>query len=239
MPALSCVPATAANDSYDVAEALEVARALWQRGERKDAIRWVRRAAEAADDADQTMRVVDLARAAAELEEVATVAPPDSRPTAIPSSVPPAPQSQTRVMATPSAPPRPSSLPPRPSTLPSRLSASPPRLSTLPPARTTTTPPPMPVRTLTPMPTPTPTPTPPRTQASSVSKPTPVPIAPRTSSLPTPLAAPVGPKETRVRVSLRTSLSDGDLLVVRMLPEGQPVPPGTREAHLVMVEATE
>lgn len=168
MPAMSCVPATAADDSCDVAEALEVARRLWERGERADAIRWVRRAAEAADEADQTMRVVALARAAAELDDSVRA-----------SSVPPPPPSQTRVMANPSAPPRPSTLPPRP---------------------------------------------------------TPTPIAPRVSALATTPAAPPPPKETRMRVSLRESLRDGDLLVVRLLPEGQPVPPGTREAFLVIPE---
>jgi hypothetical protein len=37
-------------------------------------------------------------------------------------------------------------------------------------------------------------------------------------------------------VSVKTSVRDPDLLVVRPLAEGQPPPPGTREAFLVMVE---
>jgi hypothetical protein len=31
-------------------------------------------------------------------------------------------------------------------------------------------------------------------------------------------------------------MKEGDLLVVRLLPEGQPVPLGTREAYLVMAD---
>jgi hypothetical protein len=41
-------------------------------------------------------------------------------------------------------------------------------------------------------------------------------------------------KQKRVRVSVRMSVRDSSLFVVRPLPEGQPAPPGTTEAVLVM-----
>jgi hypothetical protein len=87
------VPETQSSDPTEVAEALEIARTLWEKGERRDAIRWVRRAAEAADEAGETTRVATLARAAAELEEIAASLPtsqtrPASRPMA-PSATPP------------------------------------------------------------------------------------------------------------------------------------------------------
>jgi hypothetical protein len=44
------------------------------------------------------------------------------------------------------------------------------------------------------------------------------------------------PAGTPIRVSVRASARDPDLLVVRPLPEGRPLPPGTREASLVLVE---
>ena len=44
------VPAALPNDPEPVVEALEVAGALWNKGDHTEAIRWVRRAAEAAAD---------------------------------------------------------------------------------------------------------------------------------------------------------------------------------------------
>ena len=47
-------------------------------------------------------------------------------------------------------------------------------------------------------------------------------------------ALPTTPQQ--LRVSVKVSVRDPNLLVVRPLPEGQPLPPGTREALLVMAE---
>jgi hypothetical protein len=145
------VPEAASDDSHDVVEALDIARSLWEKGERRDAVRWVRRAVEAADEAGHTTRVVALARAAAELEDV-----------------PFSPTSQTR-----------------PASRPTAALGKPPKV-----------PPPLP--------------------------------SPKTVAPP--------PNEKRVRVSVKTSVRDASLLVVRVLPQGQPLPPGTREAFLVMTE---
>lgn len=49
-------------------------------------------------------------------------------------------------------------------------------------------------------------------------------------------SGPSAPLARRLRVSVRTSVRDPTLLVVRVLPEGQPPPPGTREAFLLMAD---
>jgi hypothetical protein len=41
---------------------------------------------------------------------------------------------------------------------------------------------------------------------------------------------------SRLRVSVKVSVRDPNLLVVRPLPDGQPLPPGTREAMLVLAD---
>src|SRR5580692_9052826 len=63
------IPPTIATDSEDVAWALQTAEALWKRSERVDAIVWLRRAAQAAGDAEDDDRALTLARDAAELAE--------------------------------------------------------------------------------------------------------------------------------------------------------------------------
>jgi hypothetical protein len=52
---------------------------------------------------------------------------------------------------------------------------------------------------------------------------------------PAPVAAGPG-QETRLRVSVKLSVRDPNLLIARPLAAGEPPPPGTREALLVLVE---
>jgi hypothetical protein len=64
-----------------VAVAIETARALFRTGERLDALRWLRRAAERAEEAGDDLRSVSLARSAADLStELQSVAPPPTSP---------------------------------------------------------------------------------------------------------------------------------------------------------------
>lgn len=63
------IPPVLETDSEDVAWALQTADALWLRSERVDALVWLRRAAQAAGDADDNNRALELARTAAELSE--------------------------------------------------------------------------------------------------------------------------------------------------------------------------
>jgi hypothetical protein len=50
-----------------------------------------------------------------------------------------------------------------------------------------------------------------------------------------PVAAQPG-QETRIRVSVKLSVRDPNLLLARPLPEGEAPPPGTRAAIIVLVE---
>ena len=63
----SLIPKPAGDDPEDVAWALSTAEVLWKRGDYHDAVSWVRKAATAASEADADMRVIQLAKAAAEL----------------------------------------------------------------------------------------------------------------------------------------------------------------------------
>ena len=101
------IPNTKDTDPEDVVWGLQTAEALWKRGERIDAIVWLRRAAQAAGDAADDDRALELARAAAELSDwMATEPAPGTEP-------PPAMDA-----ATPSASPPPVSTPPSAATPP-------------------------------------------------------------------------------------------------------------------------
>ena len=199
------VPAAEADDPVGVVEALEVAGALWDKGERADAIRWVRRAAEAAADAGNTARLASLARSAADLCAVDRVSAADLEEWLVPAQA-----DQPSQPALPSppvpAPRRPTAPPPVP-TRP-RHSASPP-MPSRPPAEPSKGPP-------------LPSVPPPHEPLSAV------------QSVQPSRAPQLG--ETRLRVSVRASVREPGLLVVRTLAEGESPPPGTREGFLVMPE---
>ena len=63
------IPSAVGTDAEDVVWALQTADALWRRQERIDAVVWLRRAAQAAGEADDDDRALQLARDAAELAE--------------------------------------------------------------------------------------------------------------------------------------------------------------------------
>jgi hypothetical protein len=63
------IPLAKDTDAEDVAWGLQTAEALWKRGERIDAIVWLRRAAQAAGEAADDDRALELARSAAELSD--------------------------------------------------------------------------------------------------------------------------------------------------------------------------
>jgi hypothetical protein len=85
------IPPARKDDSEDVAWALSTAEAMHARGDRGDALKWLRRAAEAASEAQSDDRALELAKAAADLASVlgpTTNAPPP-RPPPRPTSVVP------------------------------------------------------------------------------------------------------------------------------------------------------
>ncbi len=71
------LPEVEPRDPEPVAVAIETARALFRSGERLDALRWLRRAAERAEEAGDDVRSVSLARSAADLStELQSLTPP-------------------------------------------------------------------------------------------------------------------------------------------------------------------
>lgn len=66
------VPDAKPDDPEDVSWALSTAEAMWARGDHSEGIKWVRRAAEAASEAEKDMRAVELAKAAADLQGMIT-----------------------------------------------------------------------------------------------------------------------------------------------------------------------
>jgi hypothetical protein len=68
------LPESRPEDDEDVVWGLSTASALWARGERRDAIVWLRRAAEAAAGAGQEFRGSELGMYAGELEDMLNAA---------------------------------------------------------------------------------------------------------------------------------------------------------------------
>jgi hypothetical protein len=221
------LPAPDPSDSDDVVVALQTARALQRKGDLRESLRWIRRAADAAGDEGNDRRALALARAAADMTSLIgasekTTPPPLPQP----SSLPPPPPSNAQRAARTSALPAPSSLPP-----PLHAPApSPPVVPSTPVAHRAASPPPLP------KPAPQP--------ALRVSGPPPLPVvqtnAPAGRSttreaLPVDLAK-LASEGSVIRVAIKTSVRDPSLLVVRKAEQGKTVPDGRIEAYLVLVE---
>lgn len=97
--ALPRVPPPKPSDPEDVSWALSTAEAMWQRGDHAEAIKWVRRAAEAASEAEADDRALELAKAAAEIagliarSDSSTEPKAPRAPSVPPPRVPPVPPS--------------------------------------------------------------------------------------------------------------------------------------------------
>ena len=70
------LPAVEPRDPEPVAVAIETAGALFRSGERLEALRWLRRAAERAEESGDDVRAVHLARSAADLSTALQSVPP-------------------------------------------------------------------------------------------------------------------------------------------------------------------
>src|SRR6188768_167579 len=94
------IPSSERNDPEPVRSSLALAHADFERGEIREALKHLRRAAEGADDAGSELRAVALARAAADLatEVGTTLTPPPV------SVAAPAPATVAPALATPSTP---------------------------------------------------------------------------------------------------------------------------------------
>ncbi|HEY4015519.1 MAG TPA: hypothetical protein VGM06_19380 [Polyangiaceae bacterium] len=95
------MPAGAAGDSSDVAVALEVAGALWEKGDHDEGLRWLKRAIEAASEAGDAARAAALVKASSELEASLTR---DASAKSVPATAPPIP-SEAPVIPGASRPP--------------------------------------------------------------------------------------------------------------------------------------
>src|SRR5579862_5265625 len=93
------IPTPRLDDDEDVHWALSTAGALWARGEKVEALKWLRRAAEQASDVNADVRALELFKAAADM---ASKVGPLSAPPPAPKPPPPAPAA-----AAPAAPPKP------------------------------------------------------------------------------------------------------------------------------------
>ncbi len=159
------VPEAKPDDPEDVSWALSTAEAMWARGDHLEGIKWVRKAAEAASDAENDERHLELAKAASELASMiarrsraslgdgpgyaggAPPEPPRAAPvnaptTARSSALPPAasPLTTTGPVSRPppmgkSGAPGSRSVPPAPLPLPSRASSPPRAASSVAPPR--------------------------------------------------------------------------------------------------------
>lgn len=220
----AALPTPEPDEPSDVTVAIEAARALWENGDREEALRWFSRAAEAAEQAGNDRRALDLARAVADLKDgLAAPAPTPASPAA------PAP--------TPEAPAA-----PRPPTAPAAAAPTPPPASAAPKFVTRPPPPPSARKSAAPTP-PSMRPRPPEaTTAKSFTGPQTVDTAAAPEPAPAAAqpAAKAVPVETRsdgvdaerIRVSVKSSVRDPNLLLVRILGTGQSVPSGCHEAFL-------
>lgn len=246
------IPASEPGDPTDVASALEVASELWENGSKSEAIRWLKRAVEAAADAGKDVRsdmlmkaVLDLERSTGEAAEVPARASPPAAPTAgakpppLPPSVaasasrpPPAPTASVAPRPPTHPPAAPTSTAPRAPTHPPSASVAAQRPATQPPAA------PSPPSAALAAASRAPSHVPPAAASKAPARATPPPVSQTTAgaSVATEVssAAP-HPRGSRIRVSVKTSVRDPNLLIVRPLSEGQALPPGTREGSLVLV----
>jgi hypothetical protein len=132
------IPTPRSDDDEDVHWALSTAGALWGRGERVEALKWLRRAAEQASDVNADMRSLELFKAAAELASSigpTSIAPAAPKPHPLPLAAPPAaptPLPPEAVVARAAPPPHAPPKPPPPS--PPSAQPAPAPVSKAPPA---------------------------------------------------------------------------------------------------------
>ena len=135
-------------DPEPVAVAIETARALYRTGEQLDALRWLRRAAERAEESGDDVRALNLARSAADLSTaLQSVPPPPPPPVAAPQTMAPqaaAPQAAAPQAAAPQAAAPQAAAPQAAALQPAALQPSTPRASAPPPPPPPAPPPPPP-----------------------------------------------------------------------------------------------
>ncbi|WP_437718550.1 hypothetical protein WMF45_20235 [Sorangium sp. So ce448] len=111
------IPPPHDEDNEDVHWALSTATALWGRGERDEALKWLRRAAEQASDANADLRALELFKAAAEVAQKIATLEADTATASQPTtaSAPPNAAASAPPQASGAPPATASAAPPRPS----------------------------------------------------------------------------------------------------------------------------
>jgi hypothetical protein len=128
------IPTPRTDDDEDVHWALSTANALWGRGERIEALKWLRRAAEQASDVNADVRALELFKAAADV--ASKVNPPSAPPPAAATAAkaPPAPAKASAPPPGPAPAPAAAKTPaPPPASGPSQAQVQPPKPSVAPP----------------------------------------------------------------------------------------------------------
>jgi hypothetical protein len=226
-------PMSEASDPDAVALALETGRALWGQGEAREAVRWLRRAAQQADEAGDDLRALTLARAAADLTTLLDLplsVPPPPPPPASGSpwdefqdnTIVDAPTTVSKLVAAAAAVPAAAApaaaAPAAAASAAVAPAAVAPAAAATPPIAAAPPPPPPP---------------PPATTRSTAT-------LPGISAPPPPIESPiVKPPAARSRAALRVAVSRGDVsgaFAETLLAEGEVVPHGTREALLVPLD---
>jgi len=90
--AMVTIPGPQENDADDVSLALEVAQSQWTRGDRAEALKWLKKAVDAAFEADDDKRGMELSKVAAEVKaelDKPRIPPPKGAPPLRPSTPPP------------------------------------------------------------------------------------------------------------------------------------------------------
>src|SRR5580700_11152781 len=103
------IPPPRADDDEDVHWALSTAGALWGRGERAEALKWLRRAAEQASDVNADQRALELFKAAAEVASkvnTGSAPPPPPAPSAPAAHAGPSSGAEAAPRPPPAPPPR-------------------------------------------------------------------------------------------------------------------------------------
>ena len=233
-------PEPIASDPDDVRLALETAQAFQAMGDIDEAVEWLERAAERADEAGQRARAIVLVLATAQLANGSAPVPR----LASTSTSPPPSHVRDRGFARP-----PTKLPPCPLPLRAGLSSSPPpartssllppppRKSLPPPSRSLSLPPVPMLAPLTSLPGISPSPkgpprasVPPKRSSGVPAPPCPAPASSRGADALTEHKA----RANTIRVAIAGLAPGAGPLTIERLDEGQPLPAGTKEATLVL-----
>lgn len=208
------LPEVQPRDPEPVAVAIETARALYRSGEQFEALRWLRRAAERAEESGDDIRAVHLARSAADLSTALQSLPPSALPPPPPPPAPtPTPPTHRRNEEAPALTPYDDF---SDKTIVDAASPAAPRESQPSGVHITELPESLPVPQSVTMPSP-PSSTPMLTQPQFV------PV----------LEVTVPAVRPALRVAVQRGSATAGGYVVRPLAEGSPVPPGFEEALLI------